>query len=81
MEDLLISKGLYRITLGKEKEPIDVDNKVKWANRSDEARGLIEMSISPDLRFHLKEIDDPDEAWENIEFVFGKINIIRTQQL
>jgi hypothetical protein len=42
-------------------------------------RGLIKMSISPDLRFHLKEIDDPDEAWENIESVFGKLNIIRAQ--
>jgi hypothetical protein len=54
MEDLSRSKGLYRITLGKEKEPTDDDKKVKWANRSDEARGLIGMSISPDLRFHLK---------------------------
>jgi hypothetical protein len=54
MEDFLRSKGLYWITLGKEKEPIDADKKIKWANRSDEARGLIEMSICPDLRFHLK---------------------------
>jgi hypothetical protein len=81
MEDLLRSKGLYRITLGKEKEPTDADNKVKWDNRSDEARGLIGMSISPDLRFHLKEIEDPNEAWENIETVFGKLNIILAQQL
>jgi hypothetical protein len=42
MEDLLRSKGLYRITLGKEKEPTDDDKKFKWANRSDEARGLME---------------------------------------
>jgi hypothetical protein len=66
MEDLLRSKGLYHITLGKEKKPINADKKVKWDNRSDEARGLIEMSISPYLRFHLQEIDDPDEAWENL---------------
>jgi hypothetical protein len=39
------------------------------------------MSISPDLMFHLKKIDDPNEAWENIESVFGKLNIIRAQQL
>ena len=39
------------------------------------------MSISPDLRFHLKEIDDLDEAWEKIESVFGKLNIIQAQQL
>ena len=62
MEDLLISKGLYRITLGKKKEPTDADKKVKWTNRSDEARGLIKIPIFPDLRFHLKEIDDPHEA-------------------
>jgi hypothetical protein len=35
------------------------------------------MSISPDLRFHLQEIDDPNEAWEKLESVFGKYNIIR----
>jgi hypothetical protein len=61
--EYLLSKGMYRITLGKEKEPIVYENKVKWANRNDEARGLIGMSISPDLRFQLQEIDDPDEAW------------------
>jgi hypothetical protein len=81
MEDLLRSKGLYQITLGKEKEPTDDDKKVKWANRSDEAHGLIRMSISLNLRFHFKEIDDPDEAWEKIESVSGKLNIIRAQQL
>jgi hypothetical protein len=42
---------------------------------------LIIMSISPDLRYHLQEIDDPEEAWDKIESMFGKLNIIRTQQL
>jgi hypothetical protein len=81
MEDLLRSKGLYQITLGKETTPINVDNKVKWDNRNDEARGLIRMPISPDLRFHFQSIDKPKEAWEKIEYVFGKHNIIRAQQL
>ena len=39
MEDLL-SKGLYRITMGKETTPTDVDKKAKWDNRNAEARGL-----------------------------------------
>ena len=39
------------------------------------------MSISPDLRFHIQEIDDPDEAWEKLESMFGKHNIIRAHQL
>jgi hypothetical protein len=81
MEDLLRTKGLYRITLEKETKPTDVDNKVKWANRNDEACGLIRMSISPYLRFHLQQIDKPKDAWEKIESLFGKHNIIRAQQL
>ena len=81
MEDLLRSKGLYRITLGKEKTPTDADKKAKWDNRNGEARGLIGMSISPNLRYHLQEIDDPEEAWDKIESVFGKLNIIRERQL
>jgi hypothetical protein len=81
MEDLLRSKGLYQITLGKEKTPIDADKKSKWDNRNDEEHGLIVISISPDLRYHLQDIDDPKESWNIIEFVFGKLNIIQAQQL
>jgi hypothetical protein len=81
MKDLLRSKGLYLITLGKETTPTDADKKFKWDNRNDEAHGLIRMSISPNLRFHLQSIDKPKEAWENIESMFGKQNIIRAQQL
>jgi hypothetical protein len=77
MEDLLRSKGLYRITLGKEEESTDANTKFKWDNRNDEAHGIIRMSISLDLRFHLQQIDKPNEDWENIESIFGKHNIIR----
>jgi hypothetical protein len=62
--------------LGKEQEPTDDKNKVKWDNKNDEAHGLIGMSISPYLRFHLQGIDGPDKAWENLESMFGKDNII-----
>jgi hypothetical protein len=62
MDDLLRSKGLYQITLENETTPIDVDNKVKWENRNEEACGLIRMSISLELRFHLQSIDKPKES-------------------
>jgi hypothetical protein len=81
MEDLLRSKGLYQITLGKEKVSIDADKQAKWDNRNDESCGIIRISISPDLRYHLQDIDDPKEAWDMIESVFGKLNIIQAQQL
>jgi hypothetical protein len=78
IEDVLKSKALYQITLGKELEPNNDENKVKWANNSDEERGLIKMSISLDLRVHLQGIDSPDASWNKVEFVFGKHNIIRS---
>jgi hypothetical protein len=39
------------------------------------------MSIFHDLRYHLQEIDDLEEAWDKIESVFSKLNIIQAQQL
>ena len=45
MEDLLRSKGRYRIATGQEKKPKDEDKAAKWENRQDQARGLIGMSI------------------------------------
>jgi hypothetical protein len=81
MEDVLRSKGLYQITLGKELVPIDDENKVKWDSKNDEACGLIRISISPYLRFHLQGIYDPNDALENLEVVFGKQNIIRAHHI
>ena len=46
MEDVLRSRGHFRITSGKETEPIDDDKKIKWENICDESHGLIVMSIS-----------------------------------
>jgi hypothetical protein len=54
MEDVLRSKDLYQITLGKEHESTDDEKKVKWDNNNDETCGLIEMFVSPNLRFHLQ---------------------------
>lgn len=39
------------------------------------------MSISPDLRFHIAELDTPDEAMKQITKVFGIKNEIRAHQL
>jgi hypothetical protein len=82
MEDVLQSKGLYQDYLGKIKlAPTDASKKAKWDNKNDEAHGLIKMSISSDLQFHLQGIDEPDEAWKKLETVFGKHNEIQAHQL
>jgi hypothetical protein len=66
------------ITLGIEKGPIDAENKYKWDNKNVEAHGLIKMSISPDIQFHLQGIDDPNKAWTKFEAMFGKHNVIQS---
>ena len=79
--DLLRSKGLYRIASYQESKPKDEDKLAKWENKQDQARGLIGMYISPDLRFHIIELDNPDEAMKQLNKVFGIKNQIRAHQL
>ena len=71
MVDILRSKGLYRIATGLETKPSDDDKVAKWENKQDQARGLIGMSIAQDLRFHILDIDTPNEALEKLKNVFG----------
>ena len=40
-------------------------------NKNDQDRGLIGMSILPDLRFHLDGEDSPIKAWEKLNSIFG----------
>jgi hypothetical protein len=76
MVDVLRSKGFYQITLSNGQKPTNDENKLKWSDKNDEACGFIKISISLYLRFHLEEIDDPDDAWENLETMFGEHSII-----
>jgi hypothetical protein len=81
MEDLLRSKGIYRITLGIETTLDEDEKKAKWENKNDQAHGLIEMSIFLDLRFHLDGEDSPVKAWEKLNSIFGIKSEIRIFQL
>ena len=56
---LLHSKGLYKVTLALENEPNAIVEKAKWHNRLDEAYGLLCLSISPDILFHLDGFTTP----------------------
>ena len=57
MEDLLRSKGLESITLRIKHALHDASKKSKWYNKNDSAYGLLRMSISTYLQFHLQIID------------------------
>jgi hypothetical protein len=57
---LLRSKGIYRVTMGTEKELTIAAEKIKYFNKLDEAIRLICLSISRDLLFHVSRSTTPD---------------------
>ena len=57
MEILLREKVLYRVTMETEADPSAVAKKIKRHNGRDEAYGLLCLSISRDLLFHLDGFD------------------------
>src|SRR5882757_2714941 len=81
MEILLRVNGLYMVTMETEAEPNAAAKKIKWHNRRDEAYGLLCLSISRDLLFHLDGLTSPDQVWEKIFELFGKIDEMRGHQI
>ena len=65
-------KFLYMVTVATKAEPNAVVEKIKWHNRRDEAYGLLCLSISRDLLFHLDGLKSPNEVWEKLVEIFGK---------
>ena len=59
---LLRVKGLYRVTMENMVDPNAAAKKIKWHNRRDEDYGLLCLSISRDLLFHLDGLTSPNEV-------------------
>ena len=55
----LRAKGLFRVTMGTEVEPKSVVEKAKYFNKLDEAYGLLFLSISREILFHLDSLKSP----------------------
>ena len=55
-------KFFYRVTMAIEAETNVVVEKKKWHNKRDEAYGLLCLSISRDLLFHLDGLTSPNEV-------------------
>ena len=81
MEILLREKGLYRVAMETKVDPNASVEKIKWNNRRDEAYGLLCLSISRDLLFHLDGLTSPNEVWENILDIFGKTDEMGGHQI
>ena len=79
MEILLREKGFYRVNMKSEVENNAATKKSKCHNRRDEAYGILCLSISRDLLFHL--LTSPNEVWEKLEDIFGNIDEMRGHQI
>ena len=77
----LRSKGLYRVTMGTKVEPKSTVAESKYFNILDEAYGLLCLSISREILFHIESLTTPNEVWVKLEKLFGKTNELRGQQL
>ena len=81
MEIFLRENGIYRDTMDTEEDPNVAAEKIKWHNRRDEAYGLLCLSISRDLLFHIDSLKYPNEVWEKLEDIFGNKDDIRGHQI
>ena len=67
--------------MGQEAEPNSQVEKSKWFNRLDEAYGLLCLSISSDILFHVESASSPNEVRTKLEGLFGKQDVLRGHQL
>ena len=62
-------------------EPNSTVEKSKYFNRLCDAFGLLCLTISGELLFHVDSLTTPNEVWVKLESLFGKINELRGHQL
>ena len=75
------SRGLYIETMENVSNPNVVVENIKWNNRRDEVYGLLCLSISKYLLFHLDGLTSPNDVWEKIQDLFWKTYNMRGYQL
>ena len=64
-----------------EVEPGSAIEKSIFLNKKDEAFGLLCLSISQDLLFHLTDLKTLKEIWDKLEYLYGKHDDLRVYQL
>ena len=66
MEIFLRDKGVYKVIMVTKVEPNAAAEKIQWHNRRDEAYGLLCLSVSRDLFFHINGLTSPNEVWRSL---------------
>ena len=77
MQIVLCNKGMYMVTMGKEVEPQQTLEKLKYLNKLDEAFGFMCIHIYKELLFHLDGLKTPKEVWDKFESLSGRKDELR----
>ena len=77
----MLSKGLYRVTMGTEAEPNSAIEKLKYFNTLDEDFGMLCLVILRDLLFNVDSLGTPNEVWLKLETLFGKNDELRGHRI
>ena len=72
MQVSLRNLGMFRMTMGRKTDPQQYVEKNKVLNRLDLAFGFMCTHMSWDILFHIERLRTLKEAWDKLEFLFGK---------
>ena len=60
---------LFSVSIGLGRHNFESDN--DWLKAKDKAFEIMELALSPSMRYHNRSIKDPQELWERLDRTFG----------
>ena len=86
-QDKLVMMGTIKaskdeaLVVGDSRVDSKGNKKIKWQNTRDDSYGILCLTISRDLLFHLDGLTSANEVWENLVDHFGKKDEMRGHQI
>ena len=74
IESHYLEQDLLPYLLGHISEPNNCEKKIAWFNSNDIVYGLICLTISEDILYHIEHIECPFIAWTIIRQLYGDVD-------
>ena len=69
MNICLRRQKLFSVSIGLGRNSFESDN--DWLKAKDKAFEIMELALSPSMRYHSRSIKDPQELWARLDRTFG----------
>ena len=60
---------IFSVSIGLGRHNFESDN--DWLKAKDKAFEIMELALSPSMRYHSRSIKDPLELWQRLDITFG----------